>query len=328
MKGASRPQYYRIRRMLEMIREGTRSGHLPNRRDFCRALEISPRTAARDLDFLRDELRAPIAFQAAGNGYRLVAPTFALPPVQLTCQEIFSFSIARKLLSHFVGTPLELDMRSVLGKIAESLEGTVSLDVEALTDQFSVLSEDHARVDAGVWQAVAKAINQQERLRMTYQRFDGVTGAYGVEPYHLAAYHGNWYLLARNVKAEKVETFALSRCRALARTSEHFQRPKDFDARTFLREGFGITGAAKAWKVRLLFSRQVATYLKERTWHPSQQLRERRDGRLEMRLETTGHKELIRWLLSWMPEVKVLAPTVLQKRIIAKLRAGLAEHPV
>jgi predicted DNA-binding transcriptional regulator YafY len=96
--------------------------------------------------------------------------------------------------------------------------------------------------------------------------------------------------------------------------------------RASLRDGFGITGAAKAWKVRLLFSRQLATYLKERVWHPSQQLRERRDGRLEMRLETTGHKDLVRWILSWMPEVKVLAPVELKTRIISKLKEGLKEQ--
>ena len=44
----------------------------------------------------------------------------------------------------------------MLGKIAESLEGTVSLEVEALTDQFTVLAEDHARVDSRVWQVVAQ----------------------------------------------------------------------------------------------------------------------------------------------------------------------------
>jgi len=35
-------------------------------------------------------------------------------------------------------------------------------------------------------------------------------------------------------------------------------------------------------------------------------LRERRDGSLELRLETSGRKELIRWNLSWMPHVKAL----------------------
>ena len=49
-----------------------------------------------------------------------------------------------------------------------------------------------------------------------------------------------------------------------------------------------------------------------------------------MRLETTGRKELVRWILSWMPDVKVLAPKSLRDRIVEKLRDGLhaQEHGV
>jgi predicted DNA-binding transcriptional regulator YafY len=76
--------------------------------------------------------------------------------------------------------------------------------------------------------------------------------------------------------------------------------------------------------VRLLFAKDVATYIRERVWHPSQQLRERRDGGLEVRLETSGRKELTRWILSWMPHVKVLAPRQLRKRLKQRMTQGLA----
>lgn len=42
-----------------------------------------------------------------------------------------------------------------------------------------------------------------------------------------------------------------------------------------------------------------------------------------MRIETTGRKELIRWILSWTPDVKVLAPHEVRTRIEEKLRQGL-----
>ncbi len=34
----------------------------------------------------------------------------------------------------------------------------------------------------------------------------------------------------------------------------------------------------------------------------------RRDGRVEMRMETTGLRELNRWVMSWMPDVRMPAP--------------------
>jgi len=324
MKTATRPQYYRLRRILEMIRKGTRTGSLPNCGDFTRELEVSRRTIMRDLDFLRDDENAPIAYDDSRKGFKLTDPTFTLLPVQLSRREVFSFSIARRLLERFEGTPLEMDMRSVLAKIADSLEGTVSLNLESLTDQFTVLSDDHARVDPEVWQRAGQAINQRQRLRLQYQRFDGVTGEYVLEPCHLVAYHGNWYLLALNTAAGHMETFALSRCRFLAGTGQHFSWPAAFDARAFFKDAFGISQAEKPWKVRLLFAKEVATYIRERVWHRSQQLRERPDGSLEVRLETSGRKELTRWILSWMPHVQVLAPRQLRDRVAERMRQGLA----
>ena len=71
MKTATRPQYYRLRRILEMVREGTRSGPLPNCGDFVRELELSLRTIMRDLDFLRDDESAPIAYDDSRKGFKL-----------------------------------------------------------------------------------------------------------------------------------------------------------------------------------------------------------------------------------------------------------------
>ena len=132
MKAASRPQYYRIKRIVDMVREGSAEGYLPSRSDFRRELEVSPRTLARDLDFLRDEERAPIEYDARAHGYRLTEETYRLPPVRLSRKEAFSFALVRKLLAVFEGTPLDMDMRSVLAKIAESLEGEISVEPEWL----------------------------------------------------------------------------------------------------------------------------------------------------------------------------------------------------
>lgn len=68
MKTATRPQYHRLQRILELIREGTRAGSLPNCGHFTRELEVSRRTLMRDLDFLRDDHHAPIAYDDSRKG--------------------------------------------------------------------------------------------------------------------------------------------------------------------------------------------------------------------------------------------------------------------
>ena len=142
-------------------------------------------------------------------------------------------------------------------------------------------------------------------------------------PYHLLAYRGNWYVLAWHVRKDRIGTFALSRFRYIVGTGRTFARPADFRPETYAREAFGIVRGDETLKVVLLFEPKLAVYITERDWHPTQQFRMRRDGRVEMRMESTGRKELIRWVLSWMPDVKVLAPKSLRDRIGEKLRDGL-----
>ena len=120
--------------MVQMVREGSGEGRPPNCTDFTAEFGVSRRTVARDLDFLRDEERAPLAYDDARHGFRLTDETYTLPPVTITRQEAFSFGLARKLLAHYEGTPIHLDMRAVLDKIAESLAGDVTIEPDWLSD--------------------------------------------------------------------------------------------------------------------------------------------------------------------------------------------------
>jgi predicted DNA-binding transcriptional regulator YafY len=167
-----------------------------------------------------------------------------------------------------------------------------------------------------------RSIHGCEQLAAVYQRFDGVVKDYQLEPHHLVAYHGNWYLLATNARNRQTEIFALSRFRSVAAQRQRFVRPKEYNPLDFIKNGFGITRGEKPMHVRLWFSPQVATYVKERIWHPSQTVREQPEGAVEIQLTTTGRKELIRWILSWTPDVKVLAPADLRERVLARLEAG------
>jgi len=323
MKAGSRPQYYRIRRMVQMVREGSGGGKPPNCTDFTAEFGVSRRTVARDLDFLRDEERAPLEYDEARHGFRLTDETYSLPPVSITRREAFSFGLARKMLAHYEGTPLHLDMRSVLDKIAESLAGDITIEPDWLSEHVGVLPEDRVRIDPEVWTQLARCVERREAIRATYQTFDGRVSGYELHPYHLLAYHGNWYLLAWNVAKARVATFALSRFRQIASAGQAFTRPAEFSPEAYARQAFGIVGGEEPIKVRLLFEPTLAVYITERQWHPSQEFRTRQDGRVEMWLETRGRKELVRWVLSWMPDVKVLAPRSLRDRIAEKLRDGL-----
>ncbi len=324
MRNISRPQYVRHRHIIELIRDGMTSGKYANAGTFMRELGISRPTAMRDMDFLRDDEGAPIEYDASRKGYYLTDESWSLPPIRLNRREVFAFSIAGKLLNAYRGTPLELDMGALFEKIGQSLEGSITLNPSTLTDHLTVMGEDYVIQDAAIWTATAEAIDRRERIGIEYQRFDGMVKQYNLEPYHLLSYHGNWYVIGRNIAAERIATFAVSRIREMQSSGLLFAVDPTFDIREFIRDAFGIVRGEKLFKVRLLFSSKVAAYIRERVWHASQSIIEKHDGSIELQFETAGWNELVRWVLSWQPDVKVIAPKRLHSRVREKLLEAVA----
>jgi len=318
-----RPQYYRLKRMVELLKEGTRTGRYVNASTFAGEFGITRRTVLRDMDLLKDEQNAPIEYDSSRKGYFLADTLWQLAPAELSRREIFAFSMARKLMEGFRGTPLEMDLQSVLRKIGESLEGKITVEPGILTEHLSVFGEDYVKQDTAMWAAVADAVDRRAEVRVVYEKFNGDVKGHVLEPYHMVAYHGNWYVLAGVPAEEGVRTYAVSRFRKFEATGRLFDMPSRFDAKEHMRMAFGIMRGEEVLDVRLIFSRDVATYIRERVWHPSQTMLERKNGSLELRLKTAGWKELVRWILSWQPDVKVLAPARLRERVRLKMRQGL-----
>jgi predicted DNA-binding transcriptional regulator YafY len=117
-----------------------------------------------------------------------------------------------------------MDMRAVLDKIVESLEGDISIEPDWLSEHVGVLPEDRVRIDPEVWAQVAGHIERREAMRADYQSFAGRVSRDGLHPLHLLAYHGKWYVLARNAEKGQIETLALSRFRGIEAAGSTFTR--------------------------------------------------------------------------------------------------------
>jgi predicted DNA-binding transcriptional regulator YafY len=59
----------------------------------------------------------------------------------------------------------------------------------------------------------------------------------------------------------------------------------------------------------------VADYIREKKWHPTQQLKELKDGAVELRLKLTSLGEIQRWILGWAGHAVVVQPRELAKSV-------------
>jgi membrane protein DedA with SNARE-associated domain len=66
-------------------------------------------------------------------------------------------------------------------------------------------------------------------------------------------------------------------------------------------------------KVELLFSKKAAAWVKDKSWHPSQETKLLKDGRLKMTLKVADNDELVGWILSFGGEVRGMAPGPLRQ---------------
>jgi len=69
--------------------------------------------------------------------------------------------------------------------------------------------------------------------------------------------------------------------------------------------------------VVLRFDPAAADYIREKRWHPSQELRDLAGGGLELRLKLSSLGEVQRWILSWGGSAQVVAPPELVESVRA-----------
>jgi predicted DNA-binding transcriptional regulator YafY len=66
--------------------------------------------------------------------------------------------------------------------------------------------------------------------------------------------------------------------------------------------------------------------VRERVWHESQGMVDRRDGALELSLRLGALGEVERWVLGWGAAVEVLAPAELRRSVAAAAAATAARY--
>jgi predicted DNA-binding transcriptional regulator YafY len=70
-----------------------------------RDLEVDPRTIRRDIEFMRDEHHAPIAFDRARRGYHYTEQTYRLPLLKMSRGTLLALYLSERLMRQFRGTP-------------------------------------------------------------------------------------------------------------------------------------------------------------------------------------------------------------------------------
>ncbi len=304
------PQKYKPQhRRLIFIDQQIGSGIYPNCFQLSKGWEVSSKTIQRDLDYLRDELGAPIEYSPLHRGYYYREPTWRLPAIQLSEGDLFFISVAEKVLEQYENTPLHKSLRGIFDRIRESMPEKVTAPADLLSPRISVRTVPARLTNPEIWKSVVIALRRSLSLKIEFRAGGYTTFVHRVvDPYHLFAYSGEWYLVAADKKRKEPRLYALSRIKIAQLLDEHFPLPADFDPKVYMQGAFGVFRGEKNYTVRLRFSAEQAPYIRERTWMDGQRIKVLRSGEIILSFPTSHLYEVERWVLSWAQDVKVLGP--------------------
>ena len=181
--------------------------------------------------------------------------------------------------------------------------------------------------DLELFEKVSRAVLESRELTFDYQKLRSSRHeARCVQPYHLGCIENQWYLFGFDLARQQLRTFALPRMRKVRDTGAGFRRPADFSITKHLSDSFGVFTGKGRHRVRIWFDAFAARLVGERQWHPSQTIRQLRDGEIELSMTLGGLEEVERWALSWGEHARVLEPMALKRQIRRVAEVILATH--
>jgi proteasome accessory factor B len=297
------------------------AGAYPNCASLAREFEISKKTAQRDLDFMRDRLSLPIAYDARRFGFFYTRPVEALPSLDVSEGELVALFIAQKALHQHHGTVYEAPLRSACTKIAEAMKDRVSVDIHDLANRVFFKGESVSEVAPEVFEAVGFAVRECRELKFLYRKLESKRDeTRRVKPYHLGCVNNQWYLFGWDLQRKEMRTFVLSRLQKPEVLEETFERPRDFSIESFLLHSLGVfSSQTEPQTVRIRFTAWAAQIVRERAWHASQRISELEKGCVELELRLSSFVEVERWVLSFGSHARVMEPVSLVNSLRARV---------
>jgi len=295
------------------------------RAQFLDALEVSPATFKRDLEYLRDRLAAPIVWDRERRGYCYEqgedGEQFQLPGLWFNTSEIQALLSMDALLENLQPGVLSNHIEPLRSRIRMLLDdGDHSVD--EIARRIRIIPLAAKAYSSEYFQDLCQALLSRKCVDMTYySRPTDSSSERRVSPQRLIYYRDNWYLDAWCHLRKALRSFSIDAIKALDITSE---AAIEVDAQQLNRElesGYGIFSGAETRKAVLRFSPEIARWVSRETWHPDQQSEYDDQGYYLLRVPYSQDTELVMDILKHGSEVEVLQPSELRERVKQRIVA-------
>ena len=304
-----------------------RSGQRYTATSLAEALEVSERTVRSDLTFLRDRYHAPLEHNRQ-QGYYYSDANWRLPSIALSKGELFALTLGARMLEACAGSAYALELRSAISRLSERLPEQTWVDLQQIADE-RILFRAGAEInlDPDVWHQLEDACQTLKSVQMTYYTASrNAVSERKLDPYVLHIYRGtNPYVIGYCHQRQEVRWFRVDRIKQIQVLEASFVLDPTFDAKDHLEMIFQHEAGGVPLPVSIWFDAPTAPYVRERRWHPTQEIQEHSDGSLTLHMLVRGLNDLKRWVLGYGKGGIVKSPPELVQLVQEEVD-GMSHH--
>ncbi|HED30912.1 MAG TPA: WYL domain-containing transcriptional regulator [Prosthecochloris aestuarii] len=296
------------------IDEQLRAKRYPNSTTLAKSFEVSPKTIQRDITYMRDIMKAPVRYDSRKNGYYYENEFLFLPSACLEPGEAEALVATRQVLSEYHGTPYYNEVSHALDKVLQFLPvGKTGQDF------FSVYSFERPMTNAHsdeYYALLDDAIRQKLKVRIVYDApSTGERTERTIHPLRLHYARDTWYLIAFCELRSACRGFVVRRIQGVVLGDEHFEPDDNFSPDDYIDSMFLQHAGDENHHIRICFSARQAPWIRERTWHRSQNIEENEDGSLVFSMQVGSLQAVRSWVMQYGAEAEVLKPDELRTMV-------------
>jgi predicted DNA-binding transcriptional regulator YafY len=295
----------RLMTMLNKLNGGNRirSG------EIAKEFNVTIRTIQRDIDLL---CQTGFPVDMVRKGEYSFMEGFSLKKVMLTNEEASLLSFFHEMADS-LGENFSQSFRGLLNKI---------LPKEDDSPFYVKWPETHPPMrNFPFFKELEAAIRECRKISLSYETEKGGE-LFKLCPLKFINFEGFWYLLAMPDGKRQFWKFRSEKIRGLELSNDYFEPPQNIKA--VLDRSVNIWFSEEPGeRIVLEIGKSSAHYFRKKVYFPGQKIvKEKKDGSLLV--ETRANfNEVIRTIIHWIPDIRVIAPKALDQRIKGLLRAYL-----
>ena len=176
-------------------------------------------------------------------------------------------------------------------------------DISAIleTEGVAVRQYSGVKVEPKILEMLRNSMLAFKKIKFNYLEKDVTLNPYGI------VISGKYYLVGFNENRKALRTYKIDKIKDLEVLDEYFDKDESFNLKDWCNNSFGIY-QEEPLNIVLEFNKEVKEDVLNYHFHPTQKVKELKNGNVEVRFTSGGTYAICQELFKWGTNVKVKSP--------------------